>query len=87
MSFWDSKNWLLQKIDAPSTEGAILRSRQVHAFLLLGTFLHELGHHVDRISTRSQVDESNGEPFAIAYELRRQKELWPAYIEEFGEID
>lgn len=51
---------------------------------LLGTFLHELGHHVDRISGRNQWDCHNGEPFADGYEAEWGAKLFPAYVREFG---
>ncbi len=83
------KEWLIRAMGIEEPHGDIgwflrLSRDQVRCFLLLGTFLHELGHHLDRISTRSQADASNGEPFAITYEHRRQQELWPAYCREFG---
>lgn len=83
------KEWLIRAMGIEAEHhdlGWFLRlSRdQIRCFLLLGTFLHELGHHLDRISTRSKADASNGEPYAIAYEMRRQRELWPAYCAEFG---
>jgi hypothetical protein len=83
------KDWLLRRmaIDEPYCEFGYVLSlsrERVRCFLLMGTFLHELGHHIDRISTRSKADASNGEPFAIAYEMRRQQELWDAYCSEFG---
>ncbi len=83
------KEWLIRKMgvaEADSEVGWFLRldRNQVRCFLLLGTFLHELGHHVDRMTTRSKADASNGEPFAIAYEHGRQRELWEAFCREFG---
>lgn len=86
--FWpsDRKEWLLEQIGVQFTQedGVLLNPSQVRAFLLLGTFLHELGHHVNRMSTRSKWDAANGEPAAIAYELRRQRELLAPYLETFG---
>lgn len=48
-------------------------------------FLHELGHHVDRISTRSRRESSRGEAFAEDFALRRAERLWPAFVAAFGE--
>lgn len=81
------KAWLMSRLGfEPDAEGDeyLFSREQARCFLLLGTFLHELGHHVDRMNTRSKADSANGEPFAIAYELRRQQELWDAYVREFG---
>lgn len=81
------KRWLIERIglDVPESNEVLLSPRQVRAFLLLGTFLHELGHHVDRMATRSRWDAANGEPAAIAYELRRQRELADIFFEQFGQ--
>lgn len=87
----ERKDWLVERIWEASgspwrsyDQPVALSRSEAKAFLLLGTFLHELGHHLDRITTRSGLDAANGEPFAIDYELRRQRELWDAYLEEFG---
>lgn len=88
----ERKKWLVEQLgfdapvqDASGRDGTLLFSRdQARAFLLMGTFLHELGHHLDRVTTRSKKDASNGEPFAIEYELRMQRELWSVFVEEFG---
>jgi hypothetical protein len=53
-------------------------------FLLMHTFLHELGHHHDRMTTRSQRDCGRGEPYAEQYALRYADELWDAYFRAFG---
>ena len=58
---------------------------QARAFLLLHIFVHELGHHVDRMSTRGQRDGSRGEDFAEAYADELLDQLWPAYVERFGD--
>ena len=83
------KEWLVRAmgIDLPHEGfGWSLRlgREQVRCFLLMGTFLHEIGHHVDRMSTRSRADASSGEPFAIDYEHRLQREIWDAFVREFG---
>ncbi len=85
----DRKRWLLAQIgiDLGSLkEGDLVQMNrdQARCFLLLGTFLHEIGHHLDRMSTRSKRDAANGEAVAVAYEHRRQQELYPAYCAEFG---
>jgi hypothetical protein len=83
------KEWLVRAMgihEPDDGEGweLVFSRDQVRCLLLMGTFLHELGHHVDRIQTRSKADASNGEPYAIAYEQRRQPELWEAYCAAFG---
>jgi hypothetical protein len=56
---------------------------QARAAQLLGTFLHELGHHVDRISGRNKEDSHQGEPYADRYMLEWAEKLWPAYQRAF----
>ena len=53
----------------PHAEGALVHFTRgtARAFLLLHVFLHELGHHVDRMTTRSRHDCARGEPFAEAF--------------------
>jgi hypothetical protein len=55
------------------------------AYQLMHVFLHELGHHVDRMTTRSRRESSRGEDFAEGFALRRAEPLWPAYVAAFGE--
>lgn len=73
-------------VEREEVEGAILlkpTAGQVMASQFLGTFLHELGHHVDRISSRKPVACHNGEPYAEAFEREWRERLWPAYVKEF----
>jgi hypothetical protein len=57
---------------------------QARAFQLLHILPHELGHHHDRITTRSQRRAARGEPYAEAYANRVLDELWPGYTARFG---
>jgi hypothetical protein len=84
----ENDRWLVEQMGLevksdPKTK-IVLTPSQVRCYQLLGTLLHELGHHADRMGTRSKKMAANGEPFAIAYEHRRQRELWDAYVREFG---
>ena len=56
---------------------------QAKAFMLMHIFLHELGHHVDKFRSKKN---SSGEVFAENYANRRFYELWPAYINHFGNL-
>jgi hypothetical protein len=58
--------------------------RSARGFLLLDVLLHELGHHHDRMHTRSQYECSRGEPYAMDYAERRTEELWERYVDAFG---
>lgn len=55
---------------------------QARAFQLLHILLHELGHHHDRMSTRSKR-ASRGEPYAEAYALEHMDNIWAAYVGRF----
>jgi len=44
---------------------------------------HELGHHYDRMTTRSHRNIGRGEPFAEAYANRVLDELWLTYTRVF----
>jgi len=57
---------------------------QAKAAQLLGTFLHELGHHVDRMGSRSQIEPGNGEPFAERFNREIAEQIWPAYTRVFN---
>lgn len=57
---------------------------QVRAYQLLHIFLHELGHHHDRMTTRSQRDIARGEPYAEAYARQYEKLIWQRYGEVFS---
>jgi hypothetical protein len=57
---------------------------QARAFQLLHILPHELGHHHDRMTTRSRRGTARGEPYAEAYANRAFETLWPAYAREFG---
>lgn len=52
-------------------------------FQLLGTLLHELGHHHDRMTTRRQARTGRGEPYAEEYARRYESVIWDAYVRAF----
>ena len=55
------------------------------AYQLLHILLHELGHHHDRMTTRSRPDRPpRGEPYAEAYAHRHEALIWERYLERFG---
>ena len=56
---------------------------QALAYQLLHIFLHELGHHHDRMTTASKVAASRGEPYAEAYALKYEAQIWQRYLESF----
>jgi hypothetical protein len=56
---------------------------QIVAYQLLHIFLHELGHHHDRINTKEKRHISRGEEYAESYALRYEKLIWNRFFEEF----
>lgn len=55
------------------------------AFQLCDVFLHELGHHIDRMHTRTKKDNGpRGEPFAEQFALELGREVLERYFHEFG---
>ena len=59
-------------------------SSSIKGFQLMHILLHELGHHHDRMTTKSQVRSARGESFAEAYALKYADQLWDAYFREFS---
>jgi hypothetical protein len=57
---------------------------QARAFLLLHVFLHELGHHVDRMRSAGQRDSKSGEPYAERFANDLLETMWPRYVDAFG---
>ena len=66
----DGSGEILCRFDAASVRG----------FQLMHVLLHELGHHRDRMTTRSKDDCARGEAFAEDWANRRAEELWEDYF-------
>ncbi|MHC4816821.1 MAG: hypothetical protein ACYTF8_02000 [Planctomycetota bacterium] len=56
----------------------------IRGFQLMHVLLHELGHHHDRITTRSMVRASRGEFYAEQYALAYADRIWDEYFKVFG---
>ena len=56
----------------------------IRAYQLLHVLLHELGHHHDRMTTKSKRRSSRGEDYAEQYAVRHEKLIWNRYLNEFG---
>ena len=56
----------------------------VRAYQLLRVLLHELGHHHDRMTTRSRVDCCRGEDYAEGYAWEHEQRVWDRYLDAFG---
>ena len=55
------------------------------AFMLMHIFLHELGHHVDKLRSRNQDMMVGGEDFAEKFANTMFNKVWPLYIKKFGQ--
>lgn len=51
---------------------------------LLATLLHELGHHHDRMTTKSKLRSARGESYAVAYAKTYTERIWTRYQDVFG---
>ena len=56
-----------------------LTPNAIKAFLLMDVLLHELGHHHDRMTTRSKSIPARGESYAEQYAVAHSEQLWDAY--------
>ena len=56
---------------------------QARAFMLVHVFMHELGHHYDRIHQK-HMDSSKGEDHAEKFATVRFERLFPLYVQVFG---
>ncbi len=57
---------------------------QIKAFQLLHILLHELGHHLDRITTKSKRYSSRGEQYAEDYAYLNESKIWIDYQDAFN---
>lgn len=57
---------------------------QIKAYQLLHILLHEIGHHHDRISTKSKRRCARGEGYAESYALKYERIIWDRYFEHFS---
>ncbi|MEW6303558.1 MAG: hypothetical protein AB1705_08815 [Verrucomicrobiota bacterium] len=55
----------------------------VRAFQLLHILLHELGHHHDRMTTKSKKHAGRGEGFAEDYARRYEAQIFETYAKRF----
>lgn len=64
-------------------EGTVIRYTEasLRAFQLMHVLLHELGHHHDRMTTKSRKHASRGEGFAETYATIHGELVWDRYHE------
>jgi len=59
---------------------------QIKAYQLLHILLHELGHHYDRIKTKSKYKAARGEDYAETFAFDNEKLIWKRYQEAFNVV-
>lgn len=59
--------------------------KTARAYLLLHVFLHELGHHVDRLAGGVAGEFRGGEGWAERFAFEYEALTWERYIAEFGQ--
>jgi len=57
---------------------------QARAFQLMHILLHEIGHHHDRMSTRTRKRASRGEGYSEAFAFEQERVIWDQYERQFG---
>lgn len=58
--------------------------KSIRAFQLLHVFLHELGHHHDKMTTKKKRNCGRGEHYAEQYALKNESIIWDMYFEKYG---
>lgn len=56
---------------------------QIKAYQLLHILLHEIGHHHDRVNTKSKRRCARGENYAESYAFKYEEMIWNKYFEYF----
>ena len=80
---------ILEQLDVPvrraGSETRIEWTEEtVRAFQLVHVLLHELGHHHDRMTTRSKREAARGESYPETYAHDPGAQIWAGYVAEFG---
>jgi hypothetical protein len=86
--FFKEHNRLFEKLGVPTSEvdsriKVDFTRNTARAFLLVHVLVHELGHHHDRITTRSKVRCGRGELYAEAYARKYEDVVLARYRDEF----
>jgi hypothetical protein len=87
--YFDSHREIFEKLGVSfdlSKDNAFCRftEAQARAFMLLHVFMHELGHHYDRMNQK-HLDSSRGEDYAERFAIGRFAQLYEAYVSTFGD--
>jgi hypothetical protein len=69
--------------DAGAYVSVRFTSKTAGAFLLMHVFLHELGHHYDRMRTKAKRHGAGGEAWAEGFGNKVADAMWPAFFRVF----
>jgi hypothetical protein len=88
-AYYEAHAEILQRlgVSRDGADGRILcrfTEPQARAFMLLHVFMHELGHHFDRM-TQKHRNSTRGEDYAERFAATRFQALLPRYIRVFGD--
>jgi hypothetical protein len=56
------------------------------AYQLLHIFLHELGHHHDRMTTKRKMFTGRGEGYAEDWAIKYEQIVWDSYLKKFDPV-
>lgn len=70
--------------DDPDGTWCYFDETSIKGFQLMHILLHELGHHHDRMTTKSKRSSARGENYAEQYALKHADNLWDAYFGVFN---
>lgn len=90
LGYFDAHQHIFKKLgvsfDPPKDDAVMCRftEPQARAYVLLHVFLHELGHHHDRIHQK-HLNARKGEDYAENFANSRLEQLWPEYVRVFGD--
>jgi hypothetical protein len=83
LSFISEHHEILEKLGVPFRWGhnatIAFTEATARAFSLIHVLVHELGHHHDRMTTRSRKQACRGEPYAEAYARCHEDEILTRY--------
>lgn len=87
--FGEEHEDVFQKLAVPYTSGDEYWTIEwtvnlARAFLLTHVFVHELGHHHDRMTTKTRERICRGEDYAEQYARDREDVIIDRYFNEFG---
>ena len=90
-AFFEEHRAILDRLMVPyhQEEGAravtcSFTRRTACAFQLMHVFLHELGHHHDRMATRGKIHSPSGEQYAEDFAEQLAEQMWDDYFRAFG---